>query len=435
MNAKSLAFGRYFISCLSLITLIAEVLAPTPVLASHTANPTSVTIAGSLQSELGCAGDWDPACAATHLTYDAGDDVWQGTFPVPAGGYEYKAALNNDWPENYGLHATPDGPNIPLTADGTLVKFYYDHKSHWITDNKTSRIATAPGDYQTEIGCSGDWDPSCLRSWLEDPDGDGTYTFTTTALPQGSYEFKVAINEAWDENYGSGGTPGCANILFTVPASGAAVTFRFISGTNTPSVSILGSGSQPDNNIEWDGLQHDSRDLLYRTPGGAVPAGKDVLIRFRTFHNDVTGVSLRLYDLNANGQQIIPMTVAAADVSCYQAGLESKTCDFWQATVNKASPDNLWYRFIITDGTDTDYYADNTSALDGGPGSPSDDAVDNSYASCSMTRPSARPPGQRTPASIRSSRTASATGVQITTPKRMMSAMMIRSSSCRGEFC
>ena len=48
--------------------------------ASHTPNPTAVTIAGSLQSEAGCPGDWDPACAATHLAYDAGDDVWQGTF-------------------------------------------------------------------------------------------------------------------------------------------------------------------------------------------------------------------------------------------------------------------------------------------------------------------------------------------------------------------
>ena len=53
--------------------------------ASHTPLPTSVTIAGSLQSELGCAGDWDPGCAATHLEYDAADGVWQKAFPVPAG--------------------------------------------------------------------------------------------------------------------------------------------------------------------------------------------------------------------------------------------------------------------------------------------------------------------------------------------------------------
>ena len=48
--------------------------------ADHTPDPTNVTVAGSLQSELGCPGDWDPDCATTHLTYDASDDVWQGTF-------------------------------------------------------------------------------------------------------------------------------------------------------------------------------------------------------------------------------------------------------------------------------------------------------------------------------------------------------------------
>ena len=60
--------------------------------ASHTPAPTSVTVAGSLQSELGCPGDWQPECGATHLGYDADDDVWQGTFNVPAGNWEYKAA-------------------------------------------------------------------------------------------------------------------------------------------------------------------------------------------------------------------------------------------------------------------------------------------------------------------------------------------------------
>jgi glycosidase len=377
MNAKRLAFSRYFISCLSLVTLIAGVLAPTPVLASHTPNPTSVTIAGSLQSELGCSGDWDPACAATHLTYDAGDDVWQGTFSLPSGSYEYKAALNDAWDENYGLHAASNGDNIPLTADETSVKFYYDHKSHWVTDSKSSVIAVAPGSFQSELGCPGDWQPDCLRSWLQDADGDGIYTFETTALPAGNYEGKVALNESWDVNYGQGGLLNGTNIPFSVPANNAKVTFRYDAASHI--LTIL-AGHAQDNNVEWDGLRHDSRDLLYRTPGGAVPAGSDVLIRFRTFHNDVTAVALRLYDLNASGQKNIKMTPAAMDVSCYQVGLESETCDFWQATLNEVSPNNLWYRFIVTDGTDTDYYADNTSALDGGLGNTTDNAVDNSYA-------------------------------------------------------
>ena len=316
------------------------------VLASDTPDPTSVTIAGSLQSELGCPGDWDPACAVTHLAYDSSDDIWQGSWSIPAGSYEYKAALNDSWDENYGLNAAPGGANIPLTVGADPVKFYYDHKSHWITDNVNSIIATAPGSYQSSLGCPGDWDPGCLRSWLQDPDGDGTYSFSTTVIPAGSYEFKVALNESWDVNFGEGGVQNGSNIPFTVYGP-STVTFSWDSFTNIPSVVVQSALPSHDNNVEWDGLRHDSRDLLYRTPGGAVPAGTAVTLRFRTYHNDVTGVTARIYSLDSGGQQFLPMSLAAEDVSCYQPDLEF-TCDFWAVTLPNTMPDNLWYRFIIT---------------------------------------------------------------------------------------
>ena len=109
-----------------------------PALGSHTPTPATVTIAGSLQSELGCPGDWQPECAATHLAFDAEDRVWQGTFNVPAGNWEYKAALNGTWDENYGANAQPNGTNIALSlADAASVKFYYDHATHWVTTIRT----------------------------------------------------------------------------------------------------------------------------------------------------------------------------------------------------------------------------------------------------------------------------------------------------------
>ncbi len=352
-----------------------------PVVAAPAAAPASVTIAGSLQSELGCAGDWDPACAVTHLSFDAADDVWQGVFAVPVGGWEYKAALDDSWTENYGLHAVPNGDNIPLNlAAAASVKFYFDYKTHWVTDNQSSVIATAAGSFQSELGCPGDWDPACLRSWLEDPDGDGVYTFSTLALPPGSYEVKAALNESWDVNYGAGGVLNGSNIPFTVNAAGSTVDFSYASTTHLLTVNVKSPGSSLDNNVEWDGLRHDSRDTLYRTPGGAVAAGTPVLLRFRTFHNDVNQVRVRVYDLNAGAQTIVNMSLAASDVSCYQADLAAQTCDYWQTSLANAVPNNLWYRFIITDGTKTAYYADNTPALDGGLGAPSDAPVDNSYA-------------------------------------------------------
>jgi glycosidase len=339
-------------------------------------NPTSVTIAGSLQSELGCGGDWDPGCAATHLAYDAGDDVWQGTWTVPAGSYEYKAALNNSWDENYGLHAVPGGANIPLNLGATSsVKFYYDHKSHWITDNKSSVIATVPGSFQSALGCSGDWQPDCLHSWLQDIDGDGIYTFETTAIPHGSYEAKVTINESWDENYGQGGTPGGPNIPFTVASDGAQVKFSYNSTTHV--LTIL-AGHGHDNNVEYNGLGHNSQDAIYRQPGGAVNPNTAITLRFRTFHDDVTGVSARFYDTATSSQSFQNLQIAAANVSCYDAALSNDTCDFWQTTVTPAQLTTLYYRFIVTDGTATAYYADD-NFKDGGWGVPTPNLVDNSY--------------------------------------------------------
>ena len=226
-----------------LLLAVALVLLPAAT-ASHTPAPSSVTIAGSLQSELGCPGDWQPECAATHLTYDAGDDVWQGTFSLPAGSFEYKGALNDSWDENYGRNAQANGANVPLDlASGASVKVYYDHESHWVTDNQGSVIAVAAGSFQSELGCPSDWDPGCLRSWLQDPDGDGIYSFETTALPQGSYEGKVAINESWDENYGQGGVPNGPNIAFNVPVEGAKVTFTYDASTHVLTIAATVPGA------------------------------------------------------------------------------------------------------------------------------------------------------------------------------------------------
>jgi glucan 1,4-alpha-glucosidase len=227
-----------------LLLALAAALVLLPAATAQTPNPSSVTIAGSLQSELGCPADWQPECAATHLAYDAGDDVWQGTFSLPAGSYEYKAALNGSWDENYGRNAQPNGANIPLELPSPAgVKFYYDHKSHWITDNRGSVIAVAPGSFQSELGCPGDWDPGCLRSWLQDPDGDGTYSLETTLLPPGAYESKVAIGESWDENYGQGGVPNGPNIPFTVPAAGAKVVFTYDAATHVLTIAVTTPGA------------------------------------------------------------------------------------------------------------------------------------------------------------------------------------------------
>ena len=122
--------------------------------------------------------------------------------------YEFKVAINRSWDENYGAGAVPGGANIPFTHPGGPVTFYYDHGTHWVTNDVLSEIITAPGSAQSELGCPADWSPDCMRPWLQDPDGDGTWTWSTTEIPAGSYEVKVTHGLSWDENYGAGGAPG-----------------------------------------------------------------------------------------------------------------------------------------------------------------------------------------------------------------------------------
>ncbi|HBF41359.1 MAG TPA: DUF3372 domain-containing protein, partial [Anaerolineaceae bacterium] len=172
------------VNVLLLMILIAGPLSTMPVQAQSDTAAETVTIPGTLQSELGCTGDWMPSCSETDLTYDAVSDIWKGTFEVTPNndqdkkGPRYKAAINGTWDVNYGRNASAGGADIPLVVDQPIkVTFLFDPKTHWVTDDYNTPIINAVGDFQTQLGCPANDDPTCLRGWLEDPEGDGTYSF------------------------------------------------------------------------------------------------------------------------------------------------------------------------------------------------------------------------------------------------------------------
>ncbi len=361
------------------------------------ADPNSVTIAGDFQHLVsGCTGDFQPNCAATHMTKSAIDGVWRFSVTIAtAGNYSYKAVIDDDWSNgNFGLHAESNGANIPIVvpAGGATIKFYYDPKSHWVTDNISSVIVTAAGSFQNEIGCpadpptssGGDWDPGCLKSWMEDIQGTGTYTYQTPVgiqqtdsdTPVTHFEFKAATGESWSNpNYPN------SNVPFDITsATQYAVLSYTPSNGNAVTVSIKSTLPSQDNNVQYDGLGHDSRSSTYRVPFGAVNPNTPVTLRFRTFHNDVTSVTIRLYDTSNNSETRQPMTLVAPNVSCFDAGLTSQgyTCDFWQYTYTPTALGIVYYRFIIKDGTSTAYYADTANRYDG-VGVPTPDEQDNGF--------------------------------------------------------
>ena len=307
--------------------------------------------------------------------------VWQGTFSVPAGGWQYKAALNNAWDENYG--ATPPGRRQHPARPGRrperqVLLLTRDPLGHRQRD-AGHRVGARQLPVRAGL-------PRRLAARLPPLVAPGPRRRRDLHLLDDRASRRAATRpRSRSTRAGTSTTARAASrpaTTSTSPSRGnAKVTFSYDSVTHVLTIQAASLDPTHDNNVEWDGLRHDSRDTLYRTPGGAVPAGTPVTLRFRTFHNDVTGVKVRFYSVDRNGQQIVPMSIAASNVDCYQADLAGKHCDFWQATLPGSwGADNLWYRFIVTDGTDTDYYADDTAALDGGLGRPTDDAVDSSWA-------------------------------------------------------
>lgn len=129
------------------------------------------------------------------------------------------------------------------------------------------------------------------------------------------------------------------------------------------------SGASHDNQIWWNDLGHNSRDTLYRLPGGPVTTDTPVTLRFRSTCNDLTAVRARVWNDRMDSQTIFNLTLTVSD----------EAYDWWEVTL-PASPDPTvyWYRFIAIDGTDIDYYEDD-SARTGGWGNPSDESTDNSW--------------------------------------------------------
>ncbi len=105
---------------------------PAPVV-PPVAQPSSVTVAGDLNSEMGCASDWAPACEQGRMTLDAATGLWQLTADLPAGAWEYKIAIDGSWDVDHGAGGAPGGANIALTTAGGPVTFTYDHTTHLVT--------------------------------------------------------------------------------------------------------------------------------------------------------------------------------------------------------------------------------------------------------------------------------------------------------------
>ena len=115
-----------------------------------------------------------------------------------------------------GLFAAPFAAPVPIASSVCSVAQAAE---------PSERAIVLVGDLQTLAGAGAKWAPSDMATRMHD-DGNGFYSFTIRQMPAGTYNYKIAINGSWAENYGLNGMADGANISLTLDAP-EDVTFYY----------------------------------------------------------------------------------------------------------------------------------------------------------------------------------------------------------------
>ena len=126
-----------------------------------------------------------------------------------------------------------------LVKEGLIIK----GRSGWTVPEEGARYATAPdadalaGSFGHRLGAE-DWAPAADQVQMAYSPVSQQWELTAQ-LPTGTYEYKVAIDRSWEENYGAIGVPNGANHV--LQHDGGVVTFRYDHRSNDVEVTVLDS--------------------------------------------------------------------------------------------------------------------------------------------------------------------------------------------------
>ncbi len=197
---------------------------------------------------VGDFNSWDPSDHEYDFTLND-NGLWQLVLDLPPGEYGYKVLESDEWNENDW-----PGVNQQITleaqAEVTLIANcgFYTGVRNW--DEFVSH--TAPviiGNFLDEMDMGADWDTLNTAGLMSDDDGDGIFAWEAL-IPFGDWEYKVILNQNWDQDtYGNGGN-------FSVSSDGIVPTifrydFRQNSSYYVPSTDCLLLGdANIDGNID-----------------------------------------------------------------------------------------------------------------------------------------------------------------------------------------
>ncbi|MCU0496509.1 MAG: alpha-amylase family glycosyl hydrolase, partial [Anaerolineae bacterium] len=312
---------------------------------------TSVCAAGNWQTEAGGAADWDPA--ANPMTHQGNGVYTLGVTLNVAGQYELKVIGNCAWgqefpSQNYWFSTDQANQQLLIVFDTRTYNDGFTPSTNLVDVNFIGATENIPTNW-IAVGAWQGWNNNNLATNLINR-GNGIFSNTFTIASAGTYEAKISQLGNWSRQFTSTGRAiDGGTVSFTTTAPNQTITVILNTNTNRFAYRV---NARQDNNIWWSDLGHDSRNTLYRTPGGAVPFGTQVKLRFRSAKFDLTGVQIRIWNDRADQQTIAGMTKIYTD----------DYYDYWEYPLNTGPQANVYYyRFIATDGTATAFYEDSDS--------------------------------------------------------------------------
>lgn len=196
----------------------------------------------------------------------SGDGIYSATVNVAtAGAYEWKAALggwSDSWPHtgNCWFITTADNQDVLLTFDVNAYGDGWAADSYWPTSSRTlGTTYTLVGTLQDELGNASDWDPAGTTVMHDDglngdaAASDGIYSYSGQ-LPAGSYDWKVAVNGNWAQQFGTDGPSINASTWnITVDQNGDEWVFEL--DTNTGRVRAMMNAPVPTEPTTWSNIK------------------------------------------------------------------------------------------------------------------------------------------------------------------------------------
>ncbi len=197
----------------------------------------------------------------------SGDGIYSVTVNIAlAGAYEWKAATTDwasAWPGsgNCWFITDADNQDVLFTFDTNAYGDGWAADSFWPDSDKTTGgTYTVVGDLQSEIGAASDWDPTAGTILHDDgldgdgAAGDGIYTLKAVISAVGSYQWKVAVNAGWAQQFGTDG-PSVNASTWAITTTVANEEWYFLLDANTGRIQATMNAPVPVQEKTWGAIK------------------------------------------------------------------------------------------------------------------------------------------------------------------------------------